>query len=135
MRRLGKLESVDAIQQRERLVAGGATLDRGRQQRPCLSRVAAIECRGSGVQQLFTLALPLRYRTTRTLDVGLCAGVSAIQEQYARPDADRQFVLSAEVMIESGEKQSLDAGVAVALRHLSRFGRVVGTERVGHRKC
>ena len=58
----------------------------------------------------------------------------AIEEEDARPDADGQLVLSGEVVVEAGEEELFDARVAFALRHFSRFGEVVGPQRVGHRK-
>ena len=94
--------------------------------------VAAVERRTAGVQQLVALALPLGDRAAGPLDVGAGPGVAAIDEQHARPDVDRELVLLGEIMVEPGEQELLDAGVAIALRHVGPVGRTVGTERIGH---
>ena len=111
-----------------------AALDCRGEQRSRGSGVAAIERRRSRVQELLALALPLRDGAARAVDVGLGPGVPAIEEEHARPDADRELVLAGEVVIETGEEEVFHARVALALGHFSRFGEVVGPQRVGHRK-
>jgi hypothetical protein len=46
----------------------------------------------------------------------------AIEEERARPDIDRLFVLRGEVVIEAGEEQLFDLGVAIGLRRGVRIG-------------
>jgi hypothetical protein len=75
------------------------------------------------MQEFVTFPLALGDRRPRTLDVGAGAGVRAIEEEDARPDADRELVLSVEVVIETGEEELLD----------SRVGAVVIAKRIGHR--
>jgi hypothetical protein len=38
--------------------------------------------------------------------------MAAVQEQDARPDVNREFVLTGELMVEAGEEQFLDPGIA-----------------------
>jgi hypothetical protein len=101
---------------------------------PRRSGVTTIECRGPGVQELVAFALPFRDRAPRAIDVCLRPRMPAVEEEHAGPDADGQLVLSCEVVVEAGEKQAFDARVSLAFRQLSRFGEVVGTKRVRHRK-
>ena len=60
--------------------------------------------------------------------------VAAIEEEHARPHADRELMLADKIVIESGEEEVFDARVALAFGHFSRFGEMVGPQRVGHRK-
>src|SRR5690242_14350135 len=112
----GRRKPVQAIEQRERLVRRRAALDSRRQQLPRANGVATLKRGRAGLQQLFTLALPLGDRTARPLDVGACTRVTAIQKQDARPNTDCQLVLSAEVVIEAREQQLFDARIAARLR-------------------
>ena len=43
-------------------------------------------------------------------------------------------MLSEEIVVQTGEQQLFDAGVTLALRHVSRIGEAVGAERIGHRQ-
>ena len=103
-------QTLETIEDRERLVRLRAALDRGVQQPPRIRRVAALERRGSRLQQL-PFALPLGDRATGTFDVGASAGVAAVEKEDARPNADCQLVLSVEIMVEAGEEKLLDSRV------------------------
>lgn len=106
--RVCRRKALQALQQRERLFRTDTPLDRTREQTPGVCGVAALKCRDAGLQQLLGFALTLRDRTTRPFDVRSGARVIAIEEQHAGPDADCEFVLTAEIMVEAGEKQVLD---------------------------
>ena len=75
------------------------------------------------MQQLFGLALPLGQRAARALDVGAGAAVAAVEEDDARPDVDRLLVVAGEVVVEAGEQELLDVGVAVRIRRVGRCTR------------
>ena len=92
-------------------------------------RIAAVECGTPRVQQLIALALTLRDRAARAFDVGARPCMAAVDEQHARPDVDREFVLFGEIVIEPREQELFDARVSVAFRHVRRAGR--GSERSG----
>ena len=59
--------------------------------------------------------MPLGDRAARALDVRAGPRVAAVQEQDTRPHADRQLVLTVEIMIEAGEEEFLDARFASRL--------------------
>ena len=124
----------EPLEQHERLFALRTALDGRGEQRPRGPRIAAIERGRAGLQELVALALPLGDGAARPVDVGLGPRVAAIEKEHPRPDADGELVLSDEIVIEAGEEELFDASVAFALRHFSRFGEVVGPQRVGHRK-
>ncbi len=107
-------EPVEPFEQRLRLLAGSTTLDRRAQKPPRRARVTTIERGHAGVQQLLAFALPFRDRSAGPIDIGLGSRVPAIEEQDARPDADRKLVVAGEVIIEAAEQQPFDARVFVA---------------------
>lgn len=78
------------------------------------------------MQQLLAFALPLGDGAPRPLDVRARTRVPAIEKEHARPDADREFVLTREVVIETDEEQLFDPRLAIALRHVSLRGEPVG---------
>ena len=86
-------------------------------------RLAALEGRGAGLDQLLPLALALGDRAARALDVGAGAGVAAVEEQDARPDVDRELVLAGEIVVEPGEEELFDARVTIALGRSPASGR------------
>ncbi len=94
--------------------------------------VAPVERGTAGVQQFIALALPLGDRAAGPLDVGAGTGMAAVDEEHARPDVDREFVLFGKIMIEPREQELFDARVSVPFRHVCRKGQTVRTERVGH---
>ena len=100
---------------RQRLFRPRAAFDGRGQQAAGVLGVAAGERRGAGLQQLFPFALPLGDRAARALDVGAGPRVAAIEEEDARPHADCQLVLSAEIMVEAGEQQLLDSRVGALM--------------------
>ena len=61
------------------------------------------------VAYILALTLTLRDGAARALDVGAGPRMAAVEEQDARPDADCELVLSAEIMVESGEEKLLDS--------------------------
>ena len=127
-------EPVHPFEQGQGFFAVRAALDGRRQQRSRDAGVAALERRGARVQQLLAFALTLGDGAAGALDVGPGARMAAIEEQDPRPDADGELVLTGKIMVEAGEEQVFDARVALALRHFSALGEVVGPQRVGHRK-
>ncbi|MGH9174217.1 MAG: hypothetical protein ACRD1H_07655 [Vicinamibacterales bacterium] len=67
------------------------------------------------------LALALGLGAACPLDIRTCATVVAVEEQDARPEIDRLFVLVGKVKVETGEQQMLNPGVALgAAQRLSR---------------
>ena len=79
-------------------------------------RSPRVERVGAGVQQLVRLALFLRERAPGPFDVRARLRVGAVEEQHARPDVDRELVLAREVVVETGEQQLFDPGVAITIR-------------------
>ena len=79
------------------------------------------------------LALPLRLRATRPLDVGAGAAMPALQKRHARPDGDRLFVLSGEIMIESREEQLLDTRLSLGISRRAGAG-WVDWQRLRHQQ-
>src|SRR5262249_55063194 len=119
---------------RERFVRGRALHDRLLDQAARLIAFTALEGRDARLQQFLGLTLLLGKRAARPLDVGARPRVAAIEKQRARPDVDGVVVLAREVMVEAGEQQLLDLGIAFRLRRGMRLARRVGTKRVGHEK-
>ena len=123
---------VEPLEQRQRHFLRTAALDDRRQQAAGRLRLAAVEGVHAAVQQFVRLALALADRAARAVDVRLGARVPAVEEQHARPGADRPLVLAREVVIQAREQELLDAGVAVGGRQAFRLGRGVGVQAVGH---
>ena len=69
----------------------------------------------TAVQQLLGLALTLGDRLARPIDVGASAIVIPVEENDARPDIDRLFVVFREVMIEAGDEKFFDARRALGI--------------------
>jgi glutamate formiminotransferase / 5-formyltetrahydrofolate cyclo-ligase len=127
------IESIQTIEDRERLVWRSALANRRFQQPARFARLAAIERGYPVVQQLFRFTLSLGERAASAIDVGTGAGMITVEEQRSRPDVDRLIVLSGEIVIEADEEQLLDLRLTIRFRHgLMRARRVV-TKRVGHR--
>src|SRR5260221_14402671 len=61
------------------------------------------------MEQLFAFTVPLGDRAARPLDVGAGPRVAAVQEEDARPDADCELMLSAEIIVEARQEQLLDS--------------------------
>ena len=110
-----RADAIDARQKRQRHVVRAAALHRRIQHLPRGLDLAALERRDAVVQQLFRLALLLGHRAARALDVRAGARVVAIEKQRARPDVDGLRVVGGEVMIEAGDQQALDLGVALGV--------------------
>ncbi len=122
------LESIQAIENRERFVGRRALTDGGLQQTTRLARLAAIEGRDAVVQQFLGLALPFGERAASPFDVGAGTRMVAVEKQRARPDVDRLIVVAGEVVIEAGEQQLLDLGLTIRVRHGLVRARGVGDE-------
>ena len=121
------------LEKNQSLFALGAALDRRCQQRPGDTGFAAIESSHAGLDKLIAFALSFGNGTAGAIDVGLGAGVAAIEEEHPRPNADRELVLAGEIVVETGEEKAFDPRVSFALRHVSKFGEVIRPHRVGHR--
>ena len=132
-RRRSLFETVQPIEQRERLIGRRALQHGGLEQPSRFARFAAIERRDAVVQQLLGLALPLGQRAARPLDVGARARMAAIEEQRARPDVDRLFVLGGEVVIEAEQQQLLDLRIAIRVRRAVERAFGIGAKRIRHR--
>src|SRR5207249_4259685 len=111
-----RIEPIQPIEDRQRLVGGGAAVEGGVKQPARLHAFAAAERLDAVLQQFFGFALSLGQGAAGALDVGAGAGMAAIEEEDARPDVDRVVVLRGEVMIEAGEQQLLDLGVTIRAR-------------------
>ena len=59
--------------------------------------------------------------------------MAAIEEQRARPDVDRLFVLGGEVVIQAEQQQLLDLRIAIRLRRAVERACGIGAKRVRHR--
>jgi hypothetical protein len=125
------LEAIEPTEQRERFFGARTVLDRGREEPPRRIRFAAPEGLRAGVDQLFPLTLAFRDGAAGAFDVRAGACVSAVQEKDARPDVDRELVLSCEVVIEAAQKQVVDVRIAIDFR---LRGRGVRAERICHQK-
>ncbi len=86
----------------------------------------------AAVDQLFGFALPLGQGLPRTLDVGACPIVGAVEEHDARPDVDRLLVLGCEVVVEPGEQEVLDPRLAIGQGGIVARTGVVGAQGIGH---
>ena len=91
--------------------------------------VAGVVGVDAGVDELLALALAFGQRAARALDVGAGAAVAALEKHDARPDVDRLLVVAVEVLIEAGEQQLFDAGVAV---RVGARAACTGWGRIGH---
>ena len=129
-----RLEAIDPLEQHECFLGVRAALDRRGEERSGCARVAAIEGGRAGLQQLIAFPLPLGDGAAGTIDVRPRPRVAAIEEEDARPHADGELMLTDKIVIEPGEEEVFDARVALAFGHFSRFGEMVGPQRVGHRK-
>ena len=67
------------------------------------------------MQQLVALALLLGQRVARALDIGTRAPVAAFEKRDPRPDVDRLFVVTAEILIETRQQEFLDARGTIGL--------------------
>ena len=125
-RRHRGFEPFEPVQQRQRFLAAAGALSR-REQLTSGRPVAARQGIGAGLQQLFRFALPLRERAAGALDVGARLPVRTIEKQHAGPDVDRQIVPAREVVVEAGQQQLFDSGVAITIGEI----RTSGADRSG----
>ena len=107
-------------------------LDGGGDECPRFTRVAAIEREETAVEQLVPMALALGDRAAGAFDVSAGTGMTAVDEQHARPDVDRLIVLVGEVVRQAGEQELFDVRIAVTIRDVSSGGRTVGSKRICH---
>ena len=127
-RRLSGAEPLDAVEHPLRVVSRRAAIERIGNQAAGARDIAGLKGRHPLVQDRFGLPLQLGLRVASAVDVGARPIVMPIEEQHARPEVDGRFVVTEEILIEPGEQQLLDAGVALRLGQ--RVGRVrVGTKR------
>ena len=77
------------------------------------------------LQQFLRLALTLRHRAARTLDVGARPRMTPIEKQRTGPDVDRLLILCGKVVVEADEEQLLDLRIAIGFqRTIVRVGRI-----------
>ena len=119
-------------EQHERLVAWRALIDGARQQVACALDVACLVGIEAAVQQFLRLALPLGNRASRAVDVGARPIVIALEKDDARPDIDGLFVISGEVVIETGDEKFFDARRALGDRPKCRRLRGIGALWLRH---
>src|SRR5438105_3688091 len=105
----------DAIEQHQRAVARRALTDRACQQFARGLDITSFVRVQAAVQELLGLALTLGDRLARPIDVGASAIVIPVEENDARPDIDRLFVVFREVMIEAGDEKFFDARRALRI--------------------
>jgi hypothetical protein len=110
--------AVQPIDQRVKLV-GPRTHVHGRLQQPPRFRLLpTVERCHAAVEQLLGAALALGERATRPIDVRASTRLAPIEKERARPDVDRAFEASSEVVVESGKQQLLDFRVAIGVRRV-----------------
>ena len=85
------------------------------------------------MEELLGLTEPFGQGAARALDVRPRSGVTAIQEQRARPDVDRLLVLGGEVMVETEEEKLLDLRLAARLRRAVERTGGISAKRIRHR--
>ena len=68
------------------------------------------------VKQLLRPSLALGERAPRPFNVRAGTRMIAIEEERARPDVDSLIVLPREIVIQTGEEELLDFGVAISFR-------------------
>ena len=123
----------DAVQAIEKDVRGVAALVAGpRQQLARLVDLAGVVGRHAGMEQFFGLAMALGQRTARPLDVGAGTVVVTFEKHHARPDADRVFVVSGEIVIEPEEQELFDSRLTVGVVWRIRASDRVGRQRIRH---
>jgi hypothetical protein len=121
--------SVQPVEEQQRRVAGPALLHRSRQQVARRRDVTGIVGVDPGVDEFLALALLLGEGTARPLDVRAGTAVAALEEDDAGPDVDRLLIAAGEILIEAGEEQLFDAGIAV---RIGGRAACTGWERIGH---
>ena len=97
------------------------------------------------VNQGFDLALAFRDEAARAIDIGLGAGVAAVEKRDPGPDVDGVIEAAGEILVEAGEQQLLDAALAlgglaisreVARRAVRHLARAIGhSVAIGCRRC
>jgi hypothetical protein len=122
------IHAVEPLEHRERIFERRPAVDGRLQQSPRFSCIATAERRRAAVQQFLRLPLALGERAARALDVRPRAGMAAVEKQRACPDVDGELVVRGEVMVESGEEEVFDSGVAIRVG-----GRVYRPRRIGTR--
>ena len=112
------------MQEHEREVVGAPLLDCTRQQFACPLQIARLIGRDPLVQTLFGFALPLGKRAARAFDVRTGAAMATFEKGHARPDIDRLFVITTEVVVETGQQQLFDTRGAFGLAQRASVGRI-----------
>ena len=123
-----RTEPIDPIQHPLRIVSRRAAIERVGDESAGAGDIAGLERLDALMQHRLRLPLQLGLRTARAIDIGPRAIVMPIEEQDARPEIDRLFVLAEEILVEPGKKQLLDARIAIGCAQRVRCVRV-GTER------
>lgn len=110
------LELLHASEQHQRLITGGALIDGARQQVARTFDLSGFVRLEAAMQELLRLALTLRDGLARAIDVRAGTIVIAVEKDDARPDVDRLFVFSREVVIQTGNEKCFDARRALGGR-------------------
>jgi hypothetical protein len=119
-----RIEAPKALQEYEREVVGAPLFDCTRQQFTCPLQIACLIRSDPLVQTLFGFALPLGKRAARAFDVRTSAPMATLEKGHPRPDIDRLFVITTEVVVETGQQQLFDTRGAFGLAQRASVGRI-----------
>ena len=128
------MNAIDARQKCESHLVSAAALHRGVQHLTRRFHFSTLERRHAVVKQFLGFALLFGHAASGAIDIRASARVIAIEEERPRPDVDSLCVISGEILIEAGNEQALDFGVAlgVAVDRWRALGYWVRAERIGH---
>lgn len=128
-----QLEPIEPVQHRQRFVVRRPTIERVVQETTRLLTFAPLERGHAVLKQLLGLALTLRQRAARPIDICARSLMRAVEEQDPRPDVDGLLILPGEIVIEAGEEKPFDRRGPVLPRRRC-FARPwgVGAKRIGH---
>jgi len=122
-KRRRRFEPVQPFEHHKSFVRRRAAVDRRIQQTPRLVALAAPKRVDAVLQQFLRLALTLRHRAARTLDIGARPRMTPIEKQRTGPDVDRLLILRGKVVVEADEEQLLDLRIAIGFqRTIVRVG-------------
>ena len=121
-------EPIDPFQHALGIVLRRAAVERVGDEAASTGDIASLKRLNPLMKDRLRLPLQLGLRAARAIDIRTRAIVVPIEEQHARPEVDRLFVLTEEVLVEPGKEQLLDARITLGCAQRIRSVRV-GTER------